>query len=49
MLNLSCMEALVSIGHADLAITKSGPANATAGTDITYTIGVTNNGPGENA
>src|SRR5205807_2496235 len=30
---------------ADLAITKTGPATATAGTDITYTVTVTNNGP----
>lgn len=29
----------------DLAITKTGPATATAGTDITYTLAVTNNGP----
>jgi uncharacterized repeat protein (TIGR01451 family) len=30
---------------ADLALTKTGPATATAGTDVTYTIGITNNGP----
>jgi uncharacterized repeat protein (TIGR01451 family) len=29
---------------ADLAITKSGPATVTAGTNITYTVTVTNNG-----
>src|SRR5207244_1048907 len=31
--------------YADLSITKTGPATATAGTDITYTVTVTNNGP----
>ena len=30
---------------ADMAITMSGPATATAGTDITYVITITNNGP----
>jgi uncharacterized repeat protein (TIGR01451 family) len=30
---------------ADLAVTKTGPATATAGTDITYTVTLTNNGP----
>src|SRR5258708_12636612 len=30
---------------ADLAITKTGPATAFAGTNITYTLSVTNNGP----
>ena len=30
---------------ADLAVTKTGPATATAGTVISYTITVTNNGP----
>src|SRR5438445_396370 len=30
---------------ADLAITKTGPGKGTAGTDITYTVIVTNNGP----
>jgi uncharacterized repeat protein (TIGR01451 family) len=30
---------------ADLALTKSGPGTATAGTDINYTLSVTNNGP----
>jgi len=30
---------------ADLAVTKSGPAAVTAGTNITYTVSVTNNGP----
>src|SRR6202011_5891026 len=30
---------------ADLAVVKTGPATATAGTVISYTINVTNNGP----
>lgn len=30
---------------ADLGVTKSGPASATAGTNVTYSIGVTNAGP----
>jgi uncharacterized repeat protein (TIGR01451 family) len=30
---------------ADLAVNKTGPATANAGTDITYTITLTNNGP----
>ena len=32
-------------GVADLALTKTGPATAVAGTNATYTLGVTNNGP----
>ena len=32
-------------GRADLSIAKSGPATASAGTDITYMVTVTNNGP----
>ena len=30
---------------ADMAITMTGPATATAGTDITYLFTITNNGP----
>lgn len=30
---------------ADLSITKSGPGTVTAGTDVTYTVTVANNGP----
>ena len=30
---------------ADLSVTKTGPATATAGTNITYSVTVTNNGP----
>ena len=33
--------------QADVAITKSGPANAIANTDVTYTITLTNLGPGD--
>jgi uncharacterized repeat protein (TIGR01451 family) len=32
---------------ADLAITKTGPASASAGQTITYTLSVTNNGPSD--
>jgi uncharacterized repeat protein (TIGR01451 family) len=32
-------------GSADLTINKTGPANANAGTDITYTVTLTNSGP----
>jgi uncharacterized repeat protein (TIGR01451 family) len=32
---------------ADLQVTKSGPSTVTAGTDITYTITLTNKGPGD--
>jgi uncharacterized repeat protein (TIGR01451 family) len=35
----------VATASTDLAITKSGPAGATPGTNITYTIQVTNDGP----
>src|SRR5439155_1609161 len=34
---------------ADLVILKSGPATATAGTNISYSIKVTNNGPSDSA
>ena len=34
---------------ADLTVTKSGPASVTAGTNATYTIDVTNNGPSDAA
>src|SRR5207249_4680277 len=33
--------------QADLAVTKTSPANATAGTNLTYTVTVTNNGPSD--
>ena len=35
--------------QADLSVSKTGPASATAGTNLTYTITVTNNGPSDNA
>jgi len=33
--------------QADLAITKSGPADVTAGANLTYTLSVSNNGPSD--
>ncbi len=36
---------LIPATFADLAVTKSGAATMAAGNNITYTIGVTNNGP----
>ncbi len=36
----------VPVTTADLAVTKSGPALVTAGTNASYTITLTNNGPG---
>ena len=36
---------LVCINDADLAVAKSGPATVVAGTDMTYTIDVSNAGP----
>ncbi len=32
-------------GNADVAVTVSGPASATAGSNVSYTLGVRNNGP----
>src|SRR2546427_39659 len=37
--------ATTTVRAADLAITKSAPTEATSGTDITYLLSVTNNGP----
>jgi len=34
-------------GHADISVRKTGPENATIGTNATHTITVHNNGPGE--
>jgi uncharacterized repeat protein (TIGR01451 family) len=36
---------LTTVSSSDLAITKTGPATATAGSTISWTITVTNNGP----
>jgi uncharacterized repeat protein (TIGR01451 family) len=33
------------LGSADMAVTASGPSSVTAGTNATYTITITNNGP----
>lgn len=33
--------------QADLAVTKSGPAGAIAGSNVAYTIGIANNGPSD--
>src|SRR5690606_18080636 len=43
--NNSANADLSVIGQADLVVSKSGPATATAGTIVTYTVIVTNNGP----
>src|SRR5207244_8749379 len=43
--NNTAMVTTTVLRLADLAITKTGPATATSGTDITYTVTVTNNGP----
>ena len=42
--NSASSSATVSNG-ADLAVTKSGPATINAGSNVTYTLGVTNSGP----
>lgn len=34
-----------TVSSTDVAVTKSGPASVTAGTNLSYTITVTNNGP----
>ncbi len=39
----------VTSSSADLAITKTGPASVVPGTDLVYTITVTNNGPSDAA
>ncbi|MEP1059936.1 MULTISPECIES: DUF7507 domain-containing protein [Cyanophyceae] len=37
--------ATVSVGSADIAVTKTGPATVAAGSNLTYSITATNNGP----
>src|SRR5262249_19485979 len=43
--NNSATQMTAVINQADLSVVKTGPATALAGTDVTYTITVTNNGP----
>jgi uncharacterized repeat protein (TIGR01451 family) len=45
--NTASTTASAIAGQADLAVTKTGPANVTAGTQMTYDIDVTNNGPAD--
>ena len=45
--NNSSTAASAIAASADLSITKAGPATITAGTNATYTITVTNNGPSD--
>src|SRR5262245_14285135 len=42
---VEALESRLAPAIADLAVVKTGPASVTAGTDILYTITVTNNGP----
>ncbi|WP_395684146.1 hypothetical protein, partial [Dokdonella sp.] len=43
--NNSASVVVTPIASADLAVVKTGPATATAGTNVSYTLAVTNNGP----
>jgi uncharacterized repeat protein (TIGR01451 family) len=43
--NNSASTATAIIQSADVAVTKSGPTNVTGGSDITYMLAATNNGP----
>ena len=45
--NNTASQSVTILAQADLAITKTGPASSTAGSTITYTITVTNNGPSD--
>src|SRR5439155_1331104 len=40
-------DTMETLNPTDLGVTKSGPATATAGNQLTYTISVTNNGPND--
>ena len=42
--NNSATAVIGTVTTVDLAVTKSGPASAVAGTNVTYTIGLVNNG-----
>src|SRR5205823_5284288 len=44
--NMATFDTMVN-ASADLAITKTGPATANAGANVTYTLSVTNNGPSD--
>lgn len=44
--NNSASSSATVTGLADMSVIKSGPASATAGNNISYSITVTNNGPG---
>ena len=43
--NNSSMVSTSIVASADVAVSKTGPATVTPGTDVTYTVTVTNNGP----
>jgi len=43
--NSSTVSSTVQVTSADLALTKSGPASATAGSNVSYTLSLLNNGP----
>ncbi len=45
--NNTASQSVTINGQADLAITKTGPPSSTAGSTLTYTITVTNNGPSD--
>ncbi len=45
--NDTATAATTVVAEADMSIAKSGPATATAGTQVTYGITVTNNGPSD--
>jgi uncharacterized repeat protein (TIGR01451 family) len=45
--NNTASQSVTITAQADLSITKTGPASSTAGSPLTYTITVTNNGPSD--